>query len=522
MKNFLTAIALIFCFTAYSQTNSSVQVGTMVKQTMKESWADIQPIGQNNQGVFYIMVPYGAVIAGPVIGDSDYYIGLVNDQGELVKKQPVNFLVDGKMSSYEFTEELNGKILIFTSVKDKKAKTVVFYVHEVNKESLQLVNSKKVIQLSFAELKRDFERANFKSELSRDKSKMLISYSLLNDENSILAFGYIVLDASLKETFKWIGNLDMSDGVYLFDQFRISNSGEVYLLTRYFANEKALDKNSKLKKTNILATTRSLEYKNNYQQRVVRFTSTGETKIIPIPNEPKFYVSMDLEIASDGNLVLIGFYAVDDLALPSGAACLKINPKTGVITETGSKEFGEEYKMPSDITNKNNGLIAGEDQYLNYRFIMSDIKFNQNGGYTLIGERNVTQTKRSGNVIYTVNHLDDLAVIDVSAAGKVLSVTKVTKSQQVEDLEIFNASYFYMEHNNNKYFAFANMGKGSLKESVLVKLTPDGKQTREVLFTNKETEVALLPKDCEVWKGKKLIMYGQKNARYVRWLSKTL
>jgi hypothetical protein len=511
----------IFGISAFAQT-AAIRMGQMVKQTMKESWATIDPIGQDEQGVYYIMLPYSAVIAGPVLGDKDYYISLVNEQAELVKKTPVNFLVDGKESQYEFTQELNGKILIFTSVEDKKLKSVSFYTHELDKKSLQLTKPKKVVELSFAEVKRKYERANFTSELSRDKSKMLVSYTLLDDENAILTFGYVVLDASLKEMYKWNGTLDMSDGVYLFDQFRISNKGEVYLLTRYFKNSKALDKNTSMKKTNILSTTRSMEIENNYEHRVVSFSGKGETKIIQIQNKEKFYATLDIEVIPDGNVILIGFYSPPTTTLPNGAVCLKINPKTGAVTETGAKEFGDEYKMPSDISIKNNGLVAGDDQYLNYRFILSDIHFNKKGGYTLIGERNVTQTKRTGNTFYTVNHLDDLAVVDVTATGAVKAVYKVNKSQQAADLELFNASYFYTEHNNNKYFAFANMGKSNFRESVLVKITPEGKQTRETMFTTKDSEVTILPKDCEVYKGQKLIVYGQKNGRYVRWLSMNL
>jgi hypothetical protein len=520
----------LFCFTLFftsvtitwAQTSSGIQMGQMVRQTMKESWADVEPIGQDDQGVYYIMVPYSAVMSGAVLGNNNYFIALVNEQAELVKKTTVNFMVDGKESRYEFTKEINGKVLIFTSVEDKKAKSVSFHVFELDKKTLEIKNPRRVVQLSFAQLKKDYEGSSFKSELSRDKTKMLISYSLVDDENTILTFGYVVLDANLKEIFKWAGNLDMSDGVYLFDQFRVSNKGEVYLLTRYFKNSKALDKNTAMKKTNILSSTRSMEIEANYEQRIVKFESNGGTKIIPITSGDKFYVTLDIEITADGSPILIGFYSKPTETLPIGAVCLKLNSKTGVVSETGSKEFGNEYQMPSDISIKNSGLIAGDDQYLNYRFILSDIHFNKNGGYTLIGERTVMQTKRTGNTFYTVNHTDDLAVVDVTSAGIVQAVHKVNKSQQASDFEVFNASYFYTELNNIKYFAFANLGKGNLTESSLVKITPDGKQTKETLFSTKDAEATILPKDCQLYKGKKLIIYAQKNNRYVRWLSKQL
>src|SRR5690349_11111019 len=272
----ITSVICLVSVTSWAQ--NGVEVGQMVKQTMKESWADIEPIGQDDQGAYFLMIPYSEVIAGPVVGDKDYYFALVNEHAELVNKNVANFSVEGKESEYEFTREINGKIMVFSSVEEKKARTVTFYAQELDKKSLSLTAPKKVVQLSFANMKRDYERAIFRSEPSRDKSKLLISYSLVNDENSILTFGYVLLDASMKEMYTWDGNLDMSDGVYMFDQFRVSNKGEVYLLTRFFDNKKDYSKNTSLKKTNILSTTLSMEYKANYDHRVIRFDSNGGSK----------------------------------------------------------------------------------------------------------------------------------------------------------------------------------------------------------------------------------------------------
>lgn len=519
-RSFFILTLLVFSLQTFAQSGPGVHLGQMVRQTMKEAWADVEPLGQDDQGVYYLAIPYSQVMSGPMMADGDFYLFLVNDQAELIRKSPANFMVDGQSAKYEFTQELDGKITVFTSVENKKEKRVSFYALELDKKNLQLTNPKKVVELSFAHLKKEYERASFKSEPSRDKSKLLISYGLVDDEGSMLTFGYVVLNSAMKEIYKWSGSLDMSDGVYLFDQFRISNKGDVYLQTRYFANEKAHDKNVKMKKTNALSTTRSMEYQKNYEYRIVKFENNN-TKIIPIPNKEKFYDALDAQITADGNIVLIGFYSpLEEELMPVGAVCLRVNGKTGAVQES-TKEFGNAFEMPSDITIKNNGLAAGKEQYLKYRFILSDIHFNKSGGYTLIGERNVTQTKRAQNTYYTVNHLDDLAVIDVSAAGVVTGVHKVDKSQQAESLQIFNASYFYTEHNNKRYIAFANMGKGSFQESVLVTLTQDGQQSREVMFSTKDAEVTIRPKDCELHKGK-LVMYANKNNRYVRWVGKAL
>jgi hypothetical protein len=64
---------LLLSFSCFDTTTAqSVQLGQMVKQTMKESWADIEPLGQDEQGLYYLAIPWGEVISGPVAGDADY------------------------------------------------------------------------------------------------------------------------------------------------------------------------------------------------------------------------------------------------------------------------------------------------------------------------------------------------------------------------------------------------------------------------------------------------------------------
>jgi hypothetical protein len=518
----LRYLFLLFIFSTtflFGQSNSPLNYGEMVKQTMKESWATVKPIGSDDNGVFYLLVPYSAVMSGLVVGNHDYFIGYVGHNGNLESIKPLQLLVDGEVAEYEFAEEIGDKILLFTTLHNKKLKTVSFYTFELNKKSITAEKPKKIIDLEFEEFKREFERASFKAELSRDKSKMLISYSLLNDESSILAFGYLVLNNQQIVESKWIGNLNMTDGIYQFDQFRISNKGAVSLLTRFYGNDKAFDENTKMKKSNLLSTTRSMQIKDNYEHRVVKFLAEGKTKIFRVANTDKFYVSLDLEYMPNDDIILIGFSSDNETTLPNSAVCLLMSASTGSIKETGLKPFGDQFSMPSNLSIKNNGLVAGEEQYINYRFVLSDIKFNSNGGYTLIGERNVLQTKKSNGSNYTVNHLDDLAVIDVDPKGQINNVFKIEKSQQVSGLDFFKSSYFYFTREDIKYFVFSNVGKSKIMESKIVTIDLDGKVSSEVLIKRGDADVVIAPKGGYFSKNR-VYLYGMKNNRYSRWITK--
>ena len=165
---------LILLFTisfkeGFTQSGSAVQLGQMVKQTMKESWADLEPLGKDDQGVYYLAIPYSDVMSGPVVGDADYYLFFVDAAAELVKKNIANFSVEGQRAKYEFTKEMNGKITVFTSVEEKKERRVSFYAVELDKNNLQLGNPRKVVELSFAEVK----KKNMREQASRQSFRVI-------------------------------------------------------------------------------------------------------------------------------------------------------------------------------------------------------------------------------------------------------------------------------------------------------------------------------------------------------------
>src|SRR5688500_2270165 len=177
-RSFFILTLSIFSFQTFAQSGPGVHLGQMVRQTMKEAWADVEPLGQDDQGVYYLAIPYSQVMSGPMMADGDFYLLLVNDQAELIRKSHANFMVDGQAASYEFTQELDGKITVFTSGENKKAIRASLYALELDKKNLQLTNLKEVVDLFFTHLTKEYEIASFKSDPSRDKSKLLIAYAL--------------------------------------------------------------------------------------------------------------------------------------------------------------------------------------------------------------------------------------------------------------------------------------------------------------------------------------------------------
>jgi hypothetical protein len=522
MRFFILPLLLILSFKIVAQEAiKPIHLGSINKQALKDNWMKAIPISQDSTGVFYLLVPY-TELEIRVIASSDFQFSHVDSKGELLRRKAANFSVNGLKAKYEFIRTINNQVFVFTSQINKPSKDVTIYVHQLNKESLSLENPVKLISISYAQYKQDFKKASFDFELSKSEMSMLISYKLIDREGFDLDFGLLVFDNSFKTTFQWNGKIDTEGGVYAFDQFRVSNNGQVFLLTRYFEGKKAFNKNATLKSSGIFAAPNYLEIKPNYEIHVIKFINDNTLKVFKPSVKDHFLTTVDMEIIDEENLIMLGFTSTFENTVPSGAISLKIKAINGETELLSYLELGDTFRVPSDMTLKNNRTEVNEKLYANYRFLLSNIYFNKDGGFTLIGERLVTQRLSTfDNTSYIVNQTDDLAILDVSETGKINAIHKINKSQQVENLDFLISSYFYFERNNKRYFAFSDLGKAHPKNCKLVTLYPDGNQIEEVLFTNEETEVMLMPNGCVIYQDNNLMMYGYNN-KIVRWMIKPI
>ncbi len=525
--SFLSIITLSFTFSTGQAQEKTL--GPMIKMTMKEAWADLEPLASDQKGTYYLLVPYAEVISGPVLGGgSEYSIGRVNNQMEMEITKPLSFEFQGKALEYEFVFEMGEKVLFFTSFQNQDQKKTYLFVQSLNLEKLELNDDlKKIGEIDFSGHNK-YKTADFDYEISPDSSKLLITYSLLDDDNYMLSFGYDVYLSTFEQVSSWNGTLDMSDGIYMFDQFRITNKGDVYLLTRYFTNEKALDKSADFKKNGLLSSSRSLEFRANYETRIVKLGSDHQSKIIQVSIPSQFLVTAELGV-SDDHLIIIGFYSAPESALPEGAVFQKLDGSGNVI-KVSTKDFGDLFAQPSDISNKSNGLLTDSDQYENYRFVIKDIHYKNDGGYVLSAERTVNQVKTQNSAgqvtTYSVDHTDDIAVIDVSKNGDIKGVHKIEKNQETTGLGYLHSSYYFCEAGDKLHFIMSNIGKsnttlmGKWKDTraELVTIDQSGNQTRKELFNSNDDRITIRSRDTFKDKRGSLVLYGHENNRYARFV----
>ncbi|WP_258104437.1 hypothetical protein [Marinoscillum sp. MHG1-6] len=523
MKHAISATLLILLLVTTTLAQQK-KAGPIFKHTMKMAWADIEPITDDDNGTYYLLYPYGAIMAGAVVGPKEYYIGRVDESLEMSKTGLLVLQKDEQEREFEFALESNGSIYVFSSYQDISEKTTYLYAQTFNKETFALNDDlRKIGQVDFTGENR-FKNAVFEYEFSQDRSKLLITYYLLDKDGSLIRFGYDVLDSSLKRLSNWNGLVDMSEGIYQFDQFRISNSGSVYLLTRFFSNKKEFNNSTKLKKDALLSSSRSMVYESDYEIKVIKFShSSGSTKVLPVDLASQFITVTDMVI-SGSKLTFIGFYAPVGSSLPEGAFYMEMDGN-GKILKTDKSHFGDLFIQPSDVSDKENGLL-NTAEYDSYRFVIKDIIHRSNGGFALAAERTVTQTKTQNSggyvTVTTVNHTDDIAVVDVSASGKISKVHKIEKSQQTMNLGYLFSSFYCTESKGKLLVFYTNLGKSNATmmgkmiktKAYLTTIDGQGNLDKKVIFSATSDRITLRAKDSYQRQDGNMVLYGHENNRY--------
>ncbi len=522
--NYPLGLCLLLSVTFTYAQKAKTLMGKTHRMSVKEGgWSDIDGIGQDETGLYYLLYPFSKVYSGAYIGNKDTYVGKVNNQMELERFELLPLDYEDKQLELEFGFQLGDQIYLFSSFQNNLLKKTFLFAQTLNKSTLtpnpDLIP---VAEIDYSGEGR-YKNASFSYKLSDDNSQVLLIHNLLDKDGSLLSFGYSVIDSQLK-TIDKVDDIELkADGIYSFQDFYLSPSAEVYMLTKFFDEKKEYKHSVQLKKQGVLSSTRSFELEAIYDFKVLKFSKGSPTpKALTLSLGDLFITSLDLKPKKDGGLMIIGFYSQDEDAVADGVFTQTIDKTLTKTLSTDKKSLEGEFDQPSKYTNDTyvTGLLGKRDDLDQYRFVMKDILQKTSGGYALTAERNATleKTQNDGRSIttYNVYHTDDIVAIDVSPTGKINWVNKIEKAQETSGLLTLFSSYDVAEYEDNLIFFFTDFSSQNTKalgkiidtESVMVKVNASGEQTRQTLLSASEDKITVKAKNTYQPQKGRYILYG--------------
>ena len=272
----------------------------------------------------------------------------------------------------------------------------------------------------------------------------------------------------------------------------------------------------------------------NYEYRILSYQKEGEILVeYPVKLNDKFVTNLRVAIDDNKDIICAGFYSERGSFSIAGSFFLKIDHKTKDIISESYKKFDISFitqNMTERQEDKTRKKITSGKQVEMYNYDLDHIILKDDGGAVLVAEqfyiKTVIHSSGSSSYMTTNYYYNDIIVVNINKEGDINWATKIAKRQNSFDDGGQWSSYAMMIKDNQLFFVFNDnprnlfyKGKGKVAYTVfsgknaitvLVELTDEGKQTREVLFNKVEVGVLIQPKFCEQISNNEMVLYGRK------------
>jgi hypothetical protein len=464
-----------------------------------------------------------------ITSKSDLVLERIDTDLNLAQAETINR--KGPTGRYLSTEKMihiGDRIYYFGSYYDRRAKRQTLYASVYEASSLSLLEPWSKIMIGVLPGNPKAWSSKFRVKLSTDSSHILVfsfyPYSKKMDSKLKL----LVLDLDLEEV--WDEKLSFGDDDALFTptDYKMDAKGNVYIL-------------------GTLATVvhKKLFYTTDIYARQIRVYQKNGTveETVDFSYDDKILNSMQLGIASNGELVCAGFY--DDIEPGQrkrssgikGSYSIRLDGSSFKVTHEEFEEFDlkfvtqnwstGEQKRAERVTKR-----GGEVQLFSYA--LDDLIMRDDGGVVLVGEqfyirKSTTTTDGVSRTTYYY-YYNDIIVVSINPAGEIEWSKKIAKRQMSANDGGFFSSYALTVNDNKLHFLFNDnvknleykghgkvypykVRKGSSIVALVTVNSAGEVSDRESIFSQKEVEVVIRPKVCRQMSDNTMLIYGMKRRK---------
>jgi hypothetical protein len=417
---------------------------------------------------------------------------------------------EGKENKYQDFVKAGDRMYLFSSFYNKQSDLNTEYCTPVNNKGVLDKNSIVVDKISAT---KKHNSGAFSTVVSKDSSKILIYHDEPYEKNEPEAFNLQVYDKTMHKLWEKSISLPYKDKDVAIQSFTVSNSGNVYVLSRY--QEGLRDKKNGLP---------------NYHYFLLRYgNASSDSKQYDISLNENFITSITFDLDPKENFVCAGFYSTNVYTSVAGIFYMRINGKAGTIDAKNLKAFSSE-----DLAKFESKHRAKKGKAL-YDYVMRAPIIREDGGMVLMGEQYyvivVTNTSSNGVTTTTYHYYyNTVLAANINANGNIDWVTAVPKLQHSVNDGGYYSSFapfvykdkIYLVFNDNKKNMTDNSGKktrwmNNVRKSVVTLATIDntGQVTKTALMKSKDLKhMYVRPKICTQLTADKMILVGEKRSDF--------
>ena len=511
---YITLLLLLFSMPAAVAQKLSIKAtwGKEFKAAKSSTMIDV--VGYDNTGFYALTRKFSAF--------NSYTLEHFDQEMNLTKSVKLELLRQGvSYEAYEKIIQVNNELFLFTSLIDNRSKSSTLYVKQIDKSALVPEKTgEKLMSMEYRGPRRAGE-GDFIVKLSRDSTNVLVVNMLPYKAGDPEKFGFHVYDASMKLQWQQDVILPHKDDMFEIKSFKVSNTGNVYLLGKLYNKGHREKRNGEA----------------NYSYRIFSYSPDNrEGKEYSIALEDRFLRDMQLAVEDDGDLICAGFYSERGTMSIRGTYFLTVDAASSEIKTKSFKEFSidfiTQYMKDGKAEQMKRKEERGGDVEL-YDYDLSDIILRTDGGAVLVAEQFYAKTYTYTTPIggqsqlqqqaSTYYYYNDIIAVNIGADGVIEWAAKIPKHQVSSDVG-FYSSYALAVVRDKMYFVFNDDpenagydGSEKLKSFsgrdpvvMVVQLDSKGEVTRQPIFTSFGMDAITRPKVCEQVSHTEMVLFGQR------------
>ncbi len=443
--------------------------------------------------------------------DPVFLIEAYDKEGNFKSNRGIPNRYDKMRMDFEFVIHFNNRLLLFTSNYDRRNKTNVLYMHEVDKRTLAPKGSPK--KVAYAQGRSQVNSGGFDYKLSFNRKKLVIVDLAAYKGNAQDQFGAQVFDKDMNLLWRKDMKLPYKDMLFDIEGYEVDSKGNFYLMGIVYQGRAVKQRGGK----------------PNYQYSIWAYTDEGNnTEEYKMDLGESFITDMTFKISNNGDIVCAGFYSPRLTYRISGTFYQAIDPNTASVEVQTTKAFDKGFLaefMSDKRAKKGKGL---------HRFDLGKMILRGDGGAILMAEQfyvdeRVTRSNpatprafRNNTQVDYYYYYNDIIVVNIAPSGEIEWATKVPKSQTTQNDGGHFSSYSYMLkgrnihliYNDNPKNLFPNPSRtfsfnGKKSVVTLATLSPEGYLKRSLLFSNQDERIVTRPKACEQMSLEQMVICGE-------------
>jgi len=504
-----TALALSSLVSAQTKTDAAeVNWGAELNEKVDGDFLSI--VGETDEAIYQTM-----------FFKKKLHVQKMDLNMKVLYMKPVEMEFDKKDHTLEGIHVTKDRILVFSSLFDKKEDRNNMYVRVFNESDFSPKGKMERIAVIPAEKARN--SGGFSVKMSPDESKILVTIAQPWEKDVEKPLTMKVYDPDMQEL--WSKDIHFPED-YVTEQFRMDNDGSVVVVSVKYTEK--LERRARKRDGVATYDYHLLVYDKDSDQPEDHKIAVGD----------RFLQDLTLSLGESGDIICGGLYGNKGSFSVRGMFFLKLDRTTKALKHESFKEFSDDF-ITSYMTEKEEKKAKkkadkkDEDLEL-YSFNLDEIVRRDDGGAVLVAEQHYTfercYTDSRGNMRCVTYYVyNDVIVVNVDPNGDIEWAAKVPKRQTTADGGYYSS--YAMEVKGDKiYLIFNDTGENLfLKEGDKVKLfelkgndalvtiatvDSDGKVKREALFSPERREAILKPNDCLQLANDQMLIYATRKKEY--------